>query len=90
MDALSVPSTCSKPRCRIPSCPLIKGYYLLNRLAGDVVRENKLFFRHFGLQPTAQASPDHLLTQLEFLCWRIYCIDSGNRDRASLLRARSE
>jgi nitrate reductase assembly molybdenum cofactor insertion protein NarJ len=73
-----------------PRCPLIEGYYLLNRPAGDVVLENKLYFKHFGLETPAKASPDHLLTQLEFLCWLDYCIESGNTDSASLLRARSE
>lgn len=73
-----------------PACPLIEGYYLLNRPAGEVVLENKLFFQHFGLHTPAQASPDHLLTQLEFLCWLDYCIDSGNPDRDSLERARTE
>jgi nitrate reductase assembly molybdenum cofactor insertion protein NarJ len=73
-----------------PKCPLIEGYYLLNRPAGEVVLENKLYYKHFGLETPAQASPDHLLTQLEFLCWLDYCIDSGNPDRESLVRARSE
>jgi len=73
-----------------PKCPLIEGYYLLNRPAGEVVLENKLFFQHFGLQMQSQASPDHLLSQLEFLSWIEHCLECGNPDRASLERARSE
>ena len=73
-----------------PKCPLLEGFYLLNRPAGEVVLENKLYFKHFGLEPHSTASPDHLLTQLEFLSWLDHCIDSGNLDADSLKRARKE
>ena len=73
-----------------PSCPLLEGYYLLNRPAGEVVLENKLFFQHFGLRIESQASPDHLLTQLEFLSWLEHCSAAGNPETESLERARKD
>jgi DMSO reductase family type II enzyme chaperone len=73
-----------------PRCPLLEGYYLLNRPAGEVVLENKLFFEHFGLRLQSQAAPDHLLTQLEFLSWLEHCIAVGNPETESLERARKE
>lgn len=73
-----------------PKCPLLEGYYLLNRPVAEVVLENKLFYRHFGLDPQAKAAPDHLLTQLEFLSWLDHCIESGNEERESIERARQE
>ena len=73
-----------------PQWPLLEGYYLLNRPAGEVVLENKLFFQHFGLRTAAKAAPDHLLTQLEFLAWLDHCEDSGNTDPDSLGRARRD
>jgi len=73
-----------------PRCPLLEGYYLLNRPAGEVVLENKLFFQHFGLRMESKAAPDHLLTQLEFLSWIEHCLAAGNPDRQSLERARSD
>ena len=73
-----------------PRCPLLESAWLLNRPAGDVVLENKLFYQHFGLEIHPQAAPDHLLTQLEFLAWLDYCLEAGNPDRESLERARAE
>jgi DMSO reductase family type II enzyme chaperone len=73
-----------------PRCPLLESYYLLNRPAGDVVLENKLFYQHFGLKVEMKAAPDHLLTQLEFLSWLDHCLQSGNPDPASLETARRE
>jgi nitrate reductase assembly molybdenum cofactor insertion protein NarJ len=73
-----------------PQCPLNESFYVSNRPAGEVVLENKLFYQHFGLQSVSHCAPDHLLTQMEFLSWLDYCIESGNPDRASLERARRE
>jgi nitrate reductase assembly molybdenum cofactor insertion protein NarJ len=73
-----------------PKCPLLEGFYLLNRPTGEVVLENKLFFQHFGLQIESHATPDHLLTQLEFLSWIEHCLESGNPDRESMETARDE
>ena len=73
-----------------PKCPLLEGYYLLNRPTGEVVLENKLFFQHFGLRMESKAAPDHLLTQLEFLSWLEHCIAAGNPERESLERARQD
>jgi len=73
-----------------PRCPLLESAYLLNRPAGEVVLENKLFYQHFGLEIDPRAAPDHLLTQLEFLAWLDHCIEAGNPDRESCIRARSE
>ena len=73
-----------------PRCPLLESAWLLNRPAGDVVLENKLFYRNFGLEIHSQAAPDHLLTQLEFLAWLDHCLAAGNPDAASLERARAE
>jgi len=73
-----------------PKCPLLEAYYLLNRPAGEVLLENKLFFQHFGLSMQSKAAPDHLLTQLEFLSWLEHCIAAGNPDSQSLARARKD
>jgi DMSO reductase family type II enzyme chaperone len=73
-----------------PRCPLLESYYMLNRPPGEIVLENKLFYRHFGLFPDSKAAPDHLLTQLEFLAWLDYCLASGNPEAGSLQRARRE
>ena len=73
-----------------PKCPLLENAWLPNRPAGDVVLENKLYYRNFGLQIDGRAAPDHLLTQLEFLAWLDHCIEAGNPDRESLERARAE
>jgi DMSO reductase family type II enzyme chaperone len=73
-----------------PRCPLLEGYYLLNRPVGEVVLENKLFFQHFGLNIESKAAPDHLLTQLEFLSWLEHCIAAGNPESESLERARKD
>ena len=73
-----------------PKCPLLESYYLLNRPAGEVVLENKLFFQHFGLRMEPKAAPDHLLTQLEFLSWLDHCIAAGNPETESLKRARRD
>ncbi len=73
-----------------PKCPLLESYYLLNRPAGEVVLENKLFYQHFGLSMQSKAAPDHLLTQLEFLSWLEHCIASENPELESVERARGE
>ena len=73
-----------------PRCPLLESAWLLNRPAGDVVLENKLFYQNFGLEIHSQAAPDHLPTQLEFLAWLDHCLAAGNPDAASLERARAE
>jgi TorA maturation chaperone TorD len=73
-----------------PRCPLLESAWLLNRPAGDVVLENKLFYQNFGLEINSQAAPDHLLTQLEFLACLDHCLAAGNPDTASLERARAE
>ena len=73
-----------------PRCPLLESAWLLNRRAGDVVLENKLFYQHFGLELDGRAAPDHLLTQLEFLAWLDHCLAAGNPDADSLERARAE
>ena len=73
-----------------PRCPLLESAWLLNRPAGDVVLEIKLFYQNFGLEIHSQAAPDHLLTQLEFLAWLDHCLAAGNPDAASLERARAE
>lgn len=73
-----------------PKCPLLEGYYLLNRPAGEVVLENKLFFQHFGLRMESKAAPDHLHTQLEFLSWIEHCLAVGNPEPESLERARND
>ncbi len=61
-----------------PKCPLLESAYVDSRAPGEVVLENKLFYKHFGLQLLSQAPADHLLTQLEFLSWLEHCIDAGN------------
>lgn len=73
-----------------PKCPLLESFYVDNRPAPEVVLENKLFYKHFGLQLHGQAAPDSLLAQLEFLAWLDHCIDAGNPDRESLERARRD
>jgi len=73
-----------------PRCPLLESAWLLNRPAGDVVLENKLFYQNFGLEIDGRAAPDHLLTQLEFLAWLDHCIEAGNPGRESIERARAE
>ncbi|MBZ5723765.1 MAG: molecular chaperone TorD family protein [Acidobacteriia bacterium] len=73
-----------------PRCPLLESAWLLNRPAGEVLLENKLFYQNFGLQIDRRAAPDHLLTQLEFLSWLDHCKAAGNPDPESLDRARVE
>jgi len=73
-----------------PRCPLLESAWLLNRPAGDVLLENKLYYKNFGLEIDGRAAPDHLLTQLEFLAWLDHCIDAGNPGPESLVRARAE
>lgn len=73
-----------------PRCPLLESAWLLNRPAGDVVLENKLYYQNFGLEIDGRAAPDHLLTQLEFLAWLDHCEAAGNRDLESVRRARTE
>ena len=73
-----------------PRCPLLESAWLLNRPAGDVVLENKLYYQNFGLEIDGRAAPDHLLTQLEFLAWLDHCEAAGNTGLESIERARSE
>ncbi len=73
-----------------PRCPLLESAWLLNRPAGDVVLENKLYYQNFGLEIDGRAAPDHLLTQLEFLAWLDHCEAAGNADPQSVKRARAE
>ena len=73
-----------------PRCPLLESAWLLNRSAGEVVLENKLYYQSFGLEIDGRAAPDHLLTQLEFLAWLDHCEAAGNSDRESLRRARRD
>jgi TorA maturation chaperone TorD len=73
-----------------PVCPLLESFYVPNSPPGDIVLENKLFYKHFGLKIESNAAPDHLLTQLEFLAWLDYCAASGNPDGASLEAARAD
>lgn len=73
-----------------PRCPLLESFYVPNRPATEVVLENKLFYKHFGLQLESKAAPDHLLTQLEFLSWIEYCRQAGNPDRSSLETAKRD
>ena len=73
-----------------PRCPLLESAWLLNRPAGDVVLENKLYYQTFGLEIDGRAAPDHLLTQLEFLAWLDHCEAAGNADVESVQRARAE
>jgi DMSO reductase family type II enzyme chaperone len=73
-----------------PRCPLLESAWLLNRPAGEVVLENKLYYQAFGLEIDGRAAPDHLLTQLEFLAWLDHCEAAGNSDRESLLNARRD
>ena len=67
-----------------PRCPLLESAWLLNRPAGDVVLENKLYYQNFGLEIDGRAAPDHLLTQLEFLAWLDHCEAAGNADLESV------
>ncbi|HTP33876.1 MAG TPA: molecular chaperone TorD family protein [Candidatus Acidoferrales bacterium] len=73
-----------------PRCPLLESAWLLNRPAGEVVLENKLYYQNFGLEIDGRAAPDHLLTQLEFLAWLDHCEAAGNRDVQSVRRARRD
>ncbi len=73
-----------------PKCPLLESAWLLNRPAGEVVLENKLYYQAFGLEIDGRAAPDHLLTQLEFLAWLDHCEAAGNADLESVRRARRE
>ena len=73
-----------------PRCPLLESAWLLNRPAGEVVLENKLYYQAFGLEIDGRAAPDHLLTQLEFLAWLDHCDAAGNADPQSLERGRSQ
>lgn len=73
-----------------PQCPLLESHYVRSRPAPEVVLENKLFYRHLGLEPHARAAPDHLLTQLEFLSWLEHCEATGNPDVESIRRARRD
>ena len=73
-----------------PRCPLLESHYVPNRPATEVVLENKLFYKHFGLSVESKAAPDHLLTQLEFLSWLEHCLASGNPDRESLENAQRD
>jgi DMSO reductase family type II enzyme chaperone len=73
-----------------PKCPLLESAYAVNRPAGEIVLENKMFYQNFGLKLDSRAAPDHLLTQLEFLAWLDHCIESGNPEAESLIRARRE
>lgn len=73
-----------------PRCPLLESAWLLNRPAGEVVLENKLYYQAFGLEIDSRAAPDHLLTQLEFLAWLDHCEEAGNADTQSIGRARRE
>ena len=72
-----------------PRCPLLESAWLLNRPAGDVVLENKLYYQTFGLEIDGRAAPDHLLTQLEFLAWLDHCEAAGNADRGVRASARA-
>jgi nitrate reductase assembly molybdenum cofactor insertion protein NarJ len=69
---------------------LLESAWLLNRPAGDVILENKLYYQNFGLEIDGRAAPDHLLAQLEFLAWLDHCETAGNTDVESVQRARSE
>ncbi len=73
-----------------PRCPLLESAWLLNKPAGDVLLENKLYYQNFGLQIDDRAAPDHLLTQLEFLAWLDHCEAAGNLDPDSVKRARAD
>src|SRR5262249_42279575 len=73
-----------------PHCPLLESYYQQSRPATEIVLENKLFYKHFGLQLQSAAAPDHLLTQLEFLSWIEHSITARNRDRQSLENAKRD
>ena len=73
-----------------PLCPLLESAYVLTRPPGEIVLENKLFYQHFGLNVETRTAPDHLFTQLEFLAWIEHCLEEGNPDPESLVRARSE
>lgn len=70
-----------------PAVPLLESHYVMNRPEGQVVLENKLFYRNFGLDPHSRAAPDSLLAQLEFLSWLEHCKQAGNPDAESIDRA---
>jgi nitrate reductase assembly molybdenum cofactor insertion protein NarJ len=38
-----------------PRCPLLESAWLLNKPAGDVVLENKLYYQNFGLEIDGRA-----------------------------------
>ncbi|HUI54546.1 MAG TPA: molecular chaperone TorD family protein [Bryobacteraceae bacterium] len=73
-----------------PKCPMLESAWLLNRPAGEVVLENKLFYQHFGLEIDGRAAPDHLLTQLEFLAWLEHCQATSASDPESIKLARTD
>ena len=73
-----------------PKCPLLESHYVKSRSAPQVVLENKLFYRHFGLDPHSRAAPDHLLTQLEFLSWLDHCEAEGNPGAEAIRQARED
>ncbi len=73
-----------------PKCPLLESAYAMNRSAGEIVLENKMFYQNFGLRLDSRAAPDHLLTQIEFLAWLDHCLAVGNRDRDGLQRAQRQ
>jgi hypothetical protein len=52
-----------------PRCPLLESAWLLNRPAGEVILENKLYYQNFGLEIDGRAAPDHLPAQLECAAW---------------------
>jgi nitrate reductase assembly molybdenum cofactor insertion protein NarJ len=83
----TVPGTLTELRSR---CPLLESAWLLNRPAGDVVLEGKLYYQNFGLENDGRAAPDHLLKQLGFLAWLDYCECAGNLDVESVKGARAE
>ena len=71
-----------------PRCPLLESHYLQSRPAGETVLENKLFYKHFGLELASSVPADHLLAQLEFLSWLEHCaVETGGPEVA---RARED
>ncbi|MBM3497518.1 MAG: hypothetical protein FJX74_02500 [Armatimonadetes bacterium] len=54
-----------------PPCPLIESHWNRTGPAPEVLHENLLFFRRFGLELRSSANEpaDHLRHQLEFLCY---------------------
>jgi nitrate reductase assembly molybdenum cofactor insertion protein NarJ len=73
-----------------PHCPMIESFYVTSRPAGEVVLENKLFYKHFGLELSSQVPADHLLAQLEFLAWLEHCRESGNEASLDIADAQRE